>query len=62
MVKLDEQGDRRLLEILDAADSRRVIGDETMYERDLSLVRDGEYPEMELNIDPNTERGPGRGR
>jgi hypothetical protein len=60
--KLDEQGDRRLLEILDAADSRRVIGDETMYERDLSLVRDGEDPEMELNIDPNTERGPGRGR
>jgi hypothetical protein len=65
---LEEEGDRRLIGILDAADARARAGPaETIYDLYPDLTRDdtddlerGEDPELDLDFD--NERGPTRGR
>jgi hypothetical protein len=58
---LDERGDSRLLEILDAADARsRVAAAETVYDIFPQLTRDDD-DEPELGMDQDDERGPARG-
>ena len=60
----DEQGDGRLLNILDAAEGRGDLGKrETPYEPYPGLTRDdGEEPELRMDPDLGDERGPRRGR
>jgi hypothetical protein len=62
-LKLDQQGNTRLLEILDAAEGRRVAGgQETIYDHYPGLTREVEDPEIGPDVDLDNERGPRRGR
>jgi hypothetical protein len=63
-IALDEQGDSRLLGILDAAEGRRAAAgvQETIYEHYPGLTRDVEDAEIDRDIDLDNERGPRRGR
>jgi hypothetical protein len=59
---LDDQGDSRLLGILDAAEGRSAGGQDPIYEHYPGLTRDVENAEIDRDIDLDNEPGPRRGR
>jgi hypothetical protein len=65
---LEKQGDRRLIDILDAAERRGVAGGpETIYDRYPGLTRDegvdrARGKDLEVDLDFDEERGPRRRR